>query len=210
MRCWKYIILLLALAGCTPVCDECGGKESDAQITFLVGGQQIIIDDYGGSTIPETMTAAYTPSDSMLYLTGQGNGGYGDVAPPGSRIFFLFRCLPFPSVTQFGLPDTGTILLNLQITPPEFGLDTEKLNSQGLNGGAILTLFSYSGANLIVHTWCTDLKHTGTLKITDVDTIHKLFSGTFNFVAIDTAAGSSMADTVSIDNGVISKMRLFY
>jgi len=191
----KYLIPLLALAGCgEPVCNPCGGgKQSDAQVTFSARGQHYVIADYSIYPAGSSMNAWYYPYDSTLKIMV-----YGPLAPGSNdvRLSFFVRALPYRSQAQYGLPDTGTFLLNLEVT-----LDSS-LFCPPLEGSASVTLWSDS--NPTDHTWFTDSKHTGTLRITQIDTVNNLFSGTFNFLAVDT----SMADTVRIDNGVIYIMRI--
>ena len=112
--------------------------------------------------------------------------------------------LPYPSTTQYGLPDTGSYLLDL-IVPLVFRV---KIDCPPLEGSAQIIIWPDTVWDLTDYTWFTDSKHTGTLRITEVDTINRLFSGTFNFLAIDTTKGSSMSDTVRVDSGIIYKMRL--
>lgn len=147
------------------------------------------------------MIARYDPSDSTFTIYGDGGDSTGNI---GAQISFVLRDLPYPSKTQYGLPDTGTFLLDLTV-PLVFLV---AIDSPPLEGSASVALWPDTVGNLTNYTWFTDSMHTGTLKITEVDTVNNLFSGTFNFLAVDTSKGSSMADTVRIDSGIISKMRL--
>jgi hypothetical protein len=181
MRKLIYLILFLVIAGCS--CPDCGSSiVSDAQITFLAQGREYRIVDREGPTIIR-MSASYNNSDSSLNIFGQGDDGI---------IAFAGSTLPFPS-KQYGLPDTGSLLLDL--TNSVF-LYPNGRSSSLLAGGALVTI---AGTNFY-----TDSKHTGFLRITNVDTLYHVFSGTFNFLAFDTIHG----DTLRIDSGIISKMRI--
>ena len=185
------------------VCNPCGGGiRSGAQITFFARSQHYEIGDYYVYPGFFSMIATYSPSDSILNISGDGSSD-----PTGTisaQIGFVVRSLPYPSSTQNGLPDTGTFLLDMQTVPSQFWQDTVKINPHVLEGGASVQLRPDTDKNGIEYTYSTDEKHTGMLRITSIDTVNNLFSGTFSFWVIDTLT----SDTVRIDSGVISKMRL--
>jgi hypothetical protein len=183
MRCWKYIILLLALAGCSQPGTDCmvtWWKVSDAQVTFSARGQQFVIGDStdGGCGITGviTMGASYNPADSMFFISGSAYN---------TTIQFEFR----------GPLKTGNFILDRTLVYP-----TDSSHYPWLHGAALIAFGTESDSE---PRWFTDSIHTGFLNITSIDSVNKLYNAIFSFAAIDTARRS---DTVHVDNGVITKM----
>jgi hypothetical protein len=188
MRSWKYIILLLPLAGCTqsgPDCMVTWLKLSDAQITFSARGQQFVIGDSTdvgcGITGVITMTGSYNPADSMFFI-----GGY----TYGASINFMF----------LGPLKTGNFILDRAFVFP-----TDSFHCPAFHGSASIALGPESEME-DGPRWITDSLHTGFLTITSIDSMNHLYNAIFSFTGIDTAAGSPISDTVHVDNGVITKM----
>ncbi len=198
MRNAKYAIFLVVLVGCAPPISFVGGKVGDAQITFSAQGHHYVIYDYEGEAL-STMQVGYWSSDSLFMISGEGGDGAGSSA----QISFVVRSLPYISKFVYDLPDTGTFSLDLTLQAPSNSLI--KINCPLLQGSASVALWPDTVGVLTDYTWFTDMKHTGILTITDLDTVNNLISGKFSFLAIDTSQGSSMADTVHIDSGIIYK-----
>ena len=183
MRCWKYIILLLALAGCTQWGSDCmvtWWKLSDAQITFSSRGQQFVIGDStdGGCGIAGviTMGGGYNSADSVFFIFGSAYN---------ASIEFEFR----------GPLKTGNFILDGPLVFP-----TDSSHYPWLHGGASVAFGTGSETE---PRWITDSLHTGFLTITSIDSVNKLYNAIFSFTAIDT---THTLDTVHVDNGVITKM----
>ena len=210
MRRFHYLILLLAFAGCAQatVCNPCGGgKQSDAQITFSARGQDFLIGDYFVYPTAFSMIARYHPSDSILTIYADGGVGAQSASV---RMGFVVHMLPYPLPSQYGLPDTGSVLLDLLTIPSESWLDTTEVIPPLSEGGASIAFWSDTNKSGFEKIYSTDSKHIGTLHITHVDAASNAISGTFSFLAIDTTRGGSIADTVHVGSGVISKLRLLF
>ena len=176
-----YAILLAAVAWSCSVettTDQNGWKISDAYIAFAARGQHVFIIDSGGFEAAR-MVAAYSRSDSMFSVMGRT----GDI-----MLSFVFRAQLDTGITSLDLP---TIL---------FYYDSVRTIPLRFHGNA--TVYFPDGS------WSTDSLHKGTIKITQFDSSNGTFSGAFSFSAIDTLRGSPLSDTIRIDSGVISKMRI--
>jgi len=151
------------------------------------------------------MIASYSPPDSTIGLFGSG---FGDSNTYSGWLIFRFRCSPNQTHSGYIFPDTGTHLLDLPTMGAGEVYDSVKFDLSRFEGNATISWTSLTNNRFYDTTYSTDSFHSGSLRITEIDTINNLLSGTFNFLAIDTVKGSSMGDTVRIDSGVIYKMRL--
>jgi hypothetical protein len=165
---WKHgfiPIFLLVIAGCTQLVSNCTPtwwKLSDAQIAFSARGQQFEIGDstVSGCGIAGviTMTASYSPDDSMFYISGSN----------GVWIQLEFR----------GPLSPGTFILDQPVILPP-----DSSNCTALHGGASIV---FRQQTFLQQVWRTDSLHKGSLTITSLDNINHIYSAIFNFVAADT------------------------
>ncbi len=152
-------------------------KNSDATITYFARGRNILMSDSGGFSAPP-MIATYSRSDSLFCI-------FARCIYDGSNMISFVLQMP---------PDTGQTTLNFPAI--RFYYDTVDRYPNSRSGNALI--YFSDGA------WSTDVNHTGTIDITDFDTVKHTFDARFAFRALDTSKESS--NTVAVDSGIISQM----